>query len=72
MPPVVCTGVLIYLDTCAQPDLVAHAEGVTGYYPCDAFAMMVILTIRSRDTAIQIAPRLSPGAYARERGYRMN
>jgi len=61
-PPLSALG-FIYLDTGAQPDLVAHAEGVTEYYPGDAFAMTVVLTNKGRDTAVQIAPRLSPGAY---------
>ncbi len=52
-----------YLDTGSQPDLVAHTEGDTRYYPGDTFQMSVLLTNKGRDTAMQVAPRLSAGAY---------
>ncbi len=62
-----CTPVLsagyIYLDTGEQPALAAHAEGETRYYPGDPFELTVILTNKGRDTAMEVAPLLAPGAY---------
>jgi S-layer domain len=53
----------IYLDTGEQPTLVAQSEGDTRYYPGDTFEMTVLLTNRGRDSAMQVAPLLTPGAY---------
>jgi hypothetical protein len=52
-----------YLDTGEQPILVAQATGDTRYYPGDTFEMTVLLANKGTNTAMQIAPRLSPGAY---------
>jgi hypothetical protein len=52
-----------YLDTGEEPVLVASPQGDTGYFPGDAFEMTVLLTNTGRDTALQVAPRLAPGAY---------
>jgi hypothetical protein len=52
-----------YLDTGEEPVLVASPQGDTGYFPGDAFEMTVVLTNTGRDTALQVAPRLAPGAY---------
>jgi hypothetical protein len=60
--PVSAVG-YIYLDTGEQPTLVAHSQGDTRYYPGDSFRMTVILMNKGRDTAVQVAPLLSPGAY---------
>jgi hypothetical protein len=54
---------LIYLDTGEQPALVAHADGETRYYPGDTFEMTVILNNKGRDTSMEVAPLLKPGAY---------
>lgn len=53
----------IYLDTGEQPALVAHADGETRYYPGDTFEMTIILNNKGRDTAMELAPLLKPGAY---------
>jgi hypothetical protein len=53
----------IYLDTGEQPALSAHSEGETRYYPGDSFEITAILTNKGRDTAMAVAPLLSPGAY---------
>ncbi|MCX6693576.1 MAG: hypothetical protein NT074_03365 [Methanomicrobiales archaeon] len=60
--PCLAVGYL-YLDTGEQPTLVAYTGGETDYYPGDTFEMTVILTNKGRDTAMQVAPRLKPGAY---------
>lgn len=60
--PVLAEG-YIYLDTGEQPTLIAHSQGDTRYYPGDSFNIAVILTNKGRDTAVQVAPLLSPGAY---------
>jgi len=52
-----------YLDPGEQPTLVIHTEGDPEYYPGDTFTMTVVLTNRGRDTALQVAPLLTPGVY---------
>lgn len=52
-----------YLDNGVQPTLVAHDIGETGYYPGDSFEIVVNLTNRGRETAMQVAPLLKPGVY---------
>jgi hypothetical protein len=52
-----------YTNTGEQPNLVANSQGETDYYPGDTFEMTVILANTAGDTAVQVAPRLAPGAY---------
>jgi len=53
----------IYLDTGTQPALSARAEGETRYYPGDTFEMTIIISNKGRDTSMEVAPLLAPGAY---------